>query len=80
MPVYQKLKYIEGLTHRSHVLAIVLPAAAVLLQVDKSSAAHRPKGALGWQEADAQQDNQKSIKSFFGAAESKEAAKKQRLN
>jgi hypothetical protein len=56
------------------------PYHAVLLQVDKSSAAHRSKGTLGWQdEAGTQQDNQKSIKSFFGAAEGPEAVKKQRL-
>jgi hypothetical protein len=49
----------------------------VVLQVEKSSAAHRSKDALGWLEGDAQQDNQKSIKSFFGPTE---GAKKQRLN
>jgi hypothetical protein len=52
-----------------------------VLQVDKSSAAHRSKGTLGWQdEADTQQDHQKSIKSFFGATGGAEAAKKQRLS
>ncbi|WIA22000.1 hypothetical protein OEZ85_004354 [Tetradesmus obliquus] len=58
----------------------VLDGCAERMEVDKSSAAPRPKGALSWQEGEPQQDNQKSIKSFFGAAEGKDAAKKQRLN
>ncbi|KAF6256809.1 P-loop containing nucleoside triphosphate hydrolase protein [Scenedesmus sp. NREL 46B-D3] len=57
----------------------VLDGQVERMEVDKSSAAHRSKAGLGWQEdGETQPDNQKSIKSFFGPSEGKDAAKKQR--